>query len=316
MAIDKVVDSTVLDGYFTDIADAIRFKNGAAAQYTPAQMPSAIKAIVSNKTPIKNASSLFYFGENWPYFNGFDFTTGDLENCEKMFHQCFIIGSSVTSLDLSDWDVSNVVRFNEMFSECHTLETIDLSNWDTSTAWTMEEMFSGCFNLRTIIGIEDFDFSSFVAGSNGTLDGMFKECQSLQTLDLSNWNVDNVGGFYSMFEYSTIGNLDISTWVCPNARNTDNMFYYNPATSLDLSSFAPQGTGYGGTFSCSNMFSHCYDLQYLDLSSLDASKIGNSSGMFDSCSMVQTAYCRSAADKAILDQIVIDSGQSWTFTVK
>lgn len=75
----------------------------------------------------------------------------------------------------------------------------------------MEEMFSGCFNLRTIIGIEDFDFSSFVAGSNGTLDGMFKECQSLQTLDLSNWNVDNVGGFYSMFEYSTIGNLDIST---------------------------------------------------------------------------------------------------------
>lgn len=42
MAIDKVVDSAVLDGYFSDIADAIRAK-GASGTYTPAQMPQAIE---------------------------------------------------------------------------------------------------------------------------------------------------------------------------------------------------------------------------------------------------------------------------------
>lgn len=45
MAIDKGVDSTVLDGLFTDIANAIREKSGETAQYTPSEMPAAIAGI-------------------------------------------------------------------------------------------------------------------------------------------------------------------------------------------------------------------------------------------------------------------------------
>lgn len=45
MAYDKVVDSTVLDGYFSDIADAIRDQGGTSATLTPAQMPQAIEDI-------------------------------------------------------------------------------------------------------------------------------------------------------------------------------------------------------------------------------------------------------------------------------
>lgn len=47
MAIDKAVDSTVLDGMFTDIANAIREKNGETVQYTPSEMPAAIASISS-----------------------------------------------------------------------------------------------------------------------------------------------------------------------------------------------------------------------------------------------------------------------------
>lgn len=47
MAYDKVVDSAVLDGYFSDIADAIRDKDGTQNTYTPAQMPQAIEDIPS-----------------------------------------------------------------------------------------------------------------------------------------------------------------------------------------------------------------------------------------------------------------------------
>lgn len=42
--IDKAVDSAVLDGYFSDIADAIRDKGGSGT-YTPAQMAQAIEDI-------------------------------------------------------------------------------------------------------------------------------------------------------------------------------------------------------------------------------------------------------------------------------
>ena len=47
MALDKVVDSTILDGYFSDIANAIRRKNGESGTYTPAQMPQKINDIPS-----------------------------------------------------------------------------------------------------------------------------------------------------------------------------------------------------------------------------------------------------------------------------
>ena len=46
MAYDKVVDSAVLDGYFEDIADAIRDKGGSGT-FTPAQMPDEIAALPS-----------------------------------------------------------------------------------------------------------------------------------------------------------------------------------------------------------------------------------------------------------------------------
>ena len=45
MAIDKAVDSAVLDGYFTDIADAIRAKAETSDTYTPEEMPQAIADI-------------------------------------------------------------------------------------------------------------------------------------------------------------------------------------------------------------------------------------------------------------------------------
>lgn len=50
MSVDKGVDSTVLDGYFSDIADAIRGKNGSQSTYTPSQMPSAITNIPTGGT--------------------------------------------------------------------------------------------------------------------------------------------------------------------------------------------------------------------------------------------------------------------------
>lgn len=58
MAIDKAVDSTVLDGYFEDIADAIREKDGTQNTYTPAQMPTAIENLPSGGSSPTNLTEL------------------------------------------------------------------------------------------------------------------------------------------------------------------------------------------------------------------------------------------------------------------
>ena len=47
MAVDKLVDSAQLDGYFTNIASAIRSKAGVSSTYTPSEMPQAIEDIPS-----------------------------------------------------------------------------------------------------------------------------------------------------------------------------------------------------------------------------------------------------------------------------
>lgn len=62
MALDKAVDSAILDGYFSDIADAIRISAGTQLTYTPAQMAQAIANIVNNQnktvTPTESQQSV------------------------------------------------------------------------------------------------------------------------------------------------------------------------------------------------------------------------------------------------------------------
>lgn len=60
----------------------------------------------------------------------------------NMFSGC----SSLTSLDLSNFDTSDVVDMSNMFSGCSSLTNLDLSNFDTSNVVDMFNMFSGVSN--------------------------------------------------------------------------------------------------------------------------------------------------------------------------
>ena len=46
-----------------------------------------------------------------------------------------------------------------MFSNCTSLTTLDLSGWDTSNVTDMNEMFNYCTSLTTIKGLENFNTS-------------------------------------------------------------------------------------------------------------------------------------------------------------
>lgn len=63
-----------------------------------------------------------------------------------MFDNC----SSLTTLDLSGWDTSNVKYMESMFKNCSSLTTLDLSNWNTSTVTNMSFMFDYCYKLSNL----------------------------------------------------------------------------------------------------------------------------------------------------------------------
>ena len=64
----------------------------------------------------------------------------------RMFSSC----SSLTSLDVSSFNTSNVTDMSYMFSNCSALTSLDLSNFNTSKVTTMNYLFNGCLNLKSI----------------------------------------------------------------------------------------------------------------------------------------------------------------------
>ena len=99
---------------------------------------------------------------------------------EEMFSGC----ESLTALDLSSFDTSEVSYMRGMFYSCKSLIALDLSSFDTSKVMNMGEMFLGCESLTTI-----YCNTSWSASHS---DDMFSGCNSLRGA------ATNVGNSYDV----------------------------------------------------------------------------------------------------------------------
>jgi len=95
---------------------------------------------------------------------------------KDMFYGC----RNLISLDLSNFDTSNVRSMYYMFDACSNLKTLDLSHWDTSNVTDMGYMFSGCSSLTSL------DVSKFDTSNVTDMNGMFSRCSSLETIYCDN----------------------------------------------------------------------------------------------------------------------------------
>ena len=158
-----------------------------------------------------------------------DFDTSQVTSMLKAFYQC----SNLTSIDLTNVNTSNVTNMSAMFGECSNLTSLDVSNFDTSNVTSMASMFSYCTNL-TSLDVSNFDTSNV---TDMTL--MFSDCPNLTSLDVSNFDTSNVTSMIYMFSYCTnLTSLDVSNFDTSNVTNMTLMFSYCPnLTSLDVSNF-------------------------------------------------------------------------------
>ena len=88
------------------------------------------------------------------------------------------------------------------FYTTNSLTSIDISNWDTSNVNTMEGMFrlyNSTSSLTSITFPTNFDTSKVT-----TMNRMFEGQDKLTSLDLSGWNTSNVEDMSYMF-YSCKG---------------------------------------------------------------------------------------------------------------
>ena len=136
--------------------------------------------------------------------------------------------SQATTLDVSNFDTSNVTNMRSMFSNSQAT-TLDVSNFDTSNVTTMAQMFES--SQATTLDVSNFDTSKVTS-----MGSMFQLSQAT-TLDLSNFNTTNVTNMSWMFYYSKATTLDVSNFDTSKVTNMGSMFVNSKATTLDLSNF-------------------------------------------------------------------------------
>ena len=113
----------------------------------------------------------------------------------------------------------NIFEFLNVKNRYQTILKIKLKEIKTIT--NMSSMFSGCNSLISL------DTSNWNMNNVINMSSMFSECKSLTSLpDISNWNTNNVTNMSYMFYKceSLVSLPDISKWNTSNINNMNFMF--------------------------------------------------------------------------------------------
>ena len=230
---------------------------------------------------VTNMSSMFSYCSSLTSLDVSNFNTSNVTDMDKMFEYC----SNLINLDLSSFDTSNVTNMHCMFDDCSKLTNLDVSKFDTSKVTNMGCMFRSCSSL-TSLDVTNFDTSKVTSMMQ-----MFFSCQSLINLDVTNFKTWNVTNMYGMFTGCyNVKSLNLKKFDTSNVRYMSTMFQScDSLTSLDLSSF--------DTSKVTNMnqiFYECRSLTSLDVSKFDTSNVTNMSYMFYKCNSLTSLDFRKA----------------------
>ena len=112
-------------------------------------------------------------------------------------------------------NITNMIGF---FEESTNIISLDLSNFNTSNVTDMSFMFNKCYKLKEIKGIDKFNTNKVT-----DMKAIFQACYELEHLDLFNFNTSNVTNMSWMFnncnklKYLNLLNFSINC-------DTQNMF--------------------------------------------------------------------------------------------
>lgn len=127
--------------------------------------------------------------------------------------------STILVADVSHLDTSNFTSMDSMFRNCYLLTELDVSHFDTSKVTSMSSMFEGCSSL-TSLNVSGFDTSKVTS-----MDEVFKE-SGVQKLDLRGWNVENVLTMQQMFkDCMSLATLNLTEWNAIKCTNMGDLFY-------------------------------------------------------------------------------------------
>ena len=227
------------------------------------------------QTSITNCSGMFSNVNNLLSvdLSNFDFT--QVVDMSNMFKNCI----NIKNITFGDKRIDKVTNMDSMFYGCQSLTTLDLSKFDTNSVTNMEHLFYECNRLTSL------DLSNFRTLNVKNMGSMFCKTNSLGYLDISKFDTTKVTNMEFMFSSCGLSNIDLSNFKANSVISFDNMFYQcNNLISIDFSNkFEPISAQ-----SMKYMFSSCNKLQSLDLSGFNTKEcLANTESMFENCAKLE-----------------------------
>lgn len=201
-----------------------------------------------------------------------------------------------------NWDASIGDRYNAFSSDS---KLIYFPNVNMSNVTSTYNMFSSCRNLTLFPKVT---LTSKLTKTNS----MFYDCQALQDIDVSQWDVSNVTEMTRMFASSRIKSFDGSMWDTSKCKNFSELFnscyslqsvkldgwnfnstkdynstygpFYAMFTSTALTEISLSNVVTDQVSSMYGMFSGATKVTSLDLSSFDTRNVTTFKYMFNNCS--------------------------------
>lgn len=116
-----------------------------------------------------------------------NFANLDFSECES-FNETFRYCQYLNDIDVSGLVTSSCTSLHMTFWGCKsiTTTTLDVTDWDTSQVTDMSGLFSGCSQITTL-DLRHFDISQVQ-----TLNELVANCYNLSTIDISTWNLSGI----------------------------------------------------------------------------------------------------------------------------
>ena len=149
----------------------------------------------------------------------FDSETGALTLISGKF-DCGVKWRDLVVADVKSVTATSDVSFTGdcqvLFYKFTNCESMDLSNVNTSEMTSAFSMFAFCESLTSL------NISGWIMDNVTDMGDMFRRCKLLTSLDISGWNTENVTDVGSLFFHcESLTSLDLSGW---NVANVWNMY--------------------------------------------------------------------------------------------
>ena len=192
------------------------------------------------------------------------------KDISSMFYGC----SSLTSIDLSNFDVSKITNFEYMFYNCKSLQTINFGSFKLDNAESILRIFTNCISLKSL------DLSSFKPVKLKNMYGAFSNCHSLISINLNRFYTSLVTSMnYLFYNCTSLSLIDISSFNTQNIKNMDSMF----ENCISLTSIIYPTNFASNTLSFIRMFQNCHSLESIDFNFIITSETREFRYMFSNC---------------------------------